>query len=51
MTREIIKKDGLGLKGINKGLGATVGRHNVKLSKYLYDILLHFDTTFFRFGI
>lgn len=29
VTREIIAKDGFGLRGINKGLGATVGRHNV----------------------
>lgn len=29
MTREIIAKDGLGFKGINKGLGATILRHNI----------------------
>ena len=29
VTREIIAKDGLGLRGINKGLVATIGRHNV----------------------
>lgn len=29
MTREIIAKEGFGLKGINKGLVATIGRHNV----------------------
>lgn len=29
VTREIIAKDGFGLRGINKGLVATILRHNV----------------------
>ncbi|XP_046377481.1 mitochondrial 2-oxodicarboxylate carrier-like [Haliotis rufescens] len=28
-AREIVSKDGLGLKGLNKGLSATLGRHGV----------------------
>lgn len=29
VTREIIQRDGIGFRGINKGLGATVGRSAV----------------------
>lgn len=29
VTREIIKRDGLGNKGLNKGLTATIGRNGV----------------------
>lgn len=29
MAREIIKKDGFGLQGLNKGLTATIGRNGV----------------------
>lgn len=29
VTRDIIAKDGLGLKGLNKGVTATIGRNGV----------------------
>lgn len=29
VTREIIKKDGLGFRGLNKGLTSTIGRNGV----------------------
>lgn len=29
MARQIIKKDGFGLQGLNKGLTATIGRNGV----------------------
>lgn len=29
VTKEIIKKDGMGFRGINKGVTATIGRNGV----------------------
>lgn len=29
MAREIIKNQGFGLRGLNKGLTATIGRHGI----------------------
>lgn len=29
MARQIIKKDGFGLQGLNKGITATIGRNGV----------------------
>ena len=29
IAREVVRKDGLGMRGLNKGLTATLGRHGV----------------------